>query len=61
MLLWLAGAFLQVAVSDNLAKPPTDYDILIKGGKLYDGSPKPAFRADIAIKKEKIVKQRIRL
>lgn len=33
-----------------------DYDIIIKNGKIYDGSLKSAFRADIAIKDDQIVK-----
>lgn len=33
-----------------------DYDILIKNGLVYDGSLKTPFRADIAIKEDKIVK-----
>ncbi|HEX9975082.1 MAG TPA: amidohydrolase family protein [bacterium] len=33
-----------------------DYDILIKNGKIFDGSLQPAFKADIAIKNNQIVK-----
>lgn len=33
-----------------------DYDILIKNGLVLDGSPNPAFRADIAVKDGKIEK-----
>jgi N-acyl-D-amino-acid deacylase len=33
-----------------------DYDIIIKKGKVYDGSLKSAFKTDIAIKNDKIVK-----
>jgi N-acyl-D-aspartate/D-glutamate deacylase len=36
--------------------PSYDYDILIKGGKVLEGSLKPAFKADVAIKDGKIVK-----
>ena len=32
-----------------------DYDVLIKNGKVFDGSLKTAFKSDIAIKNEKIV------
>ncbi len=33
-----------------------DYDILIKNGKIYDGSLNPSFKADIAINNDQIVK-----
>ncbi len=33
-----------------------DYDLLIKNGKIYDGSLNPAFKADIALKNDRIVK-----
>ncbi|UCH94908.1 MAG: amidohydrolase family protein [Candidatus Aminicenantes bacterium] len=36
--------------------PSYDYDILIKSGKVLDGSLKPAFKADVAVKDGKIVK-----
>ena len=34
---------------------PHDYDILIKNGMVFDGSKKPALRADVAVKNGKIV------
>lgn len=33
-----------------------DYDVLIKNGNIYDGSGKPSFKADIAIKGDRVVK-----
>lgn len=40
----------------------TDYDVLIKNGKVFEGSLKPAFGSDIAVKDGKIVRiaQKIR-
>ena len=38
------------------SKNSYDYDIVIRGGKVLEGSLKPAFRADIAIKNDRIVK-----
>ncbi len=32
------------------------YDVLIRGGRVFDGSLKPAFKADVAVKNGKIVK-----
>jgi N-acyl-D-aspartate/D-glutamate deacylase len=34
----------------------TDYDVLIKNGRVFDGSLKPAFEADVAIKDGRIVR-----
>ena len=33
-----------------------DYDLLIKNGKIYDGSLSPVFKGDIAVKNDQIVK-----
>ena len=53
----LLGLFLWVE-SNIVAqeKTETDYDIMIKNGKVFDGSLKPEFRADVAIKDGQIVK-----
>jgi len=40
----------------SLFSQDIEYDILIKNAKVFDGSMKPAFRADVAIKDEVIVK-----
>ncbi len=47
---------LTLAGSPTLQKNAADYDILIRNGSIFDGSGKPAFKADIAIKGDKIVK-----
>lgn len=49
--LFLAG----MTLSEGEASP-TSYDVLIKNGRVFDGSLKQAFRADIAIKGDTIVK-----
>lgn len=33
-----------------------DFDIVIKGGEIFDGTGIPSFKADIGIKEEKIIK-----
>jgi N-acyl-D-aspartate/D-glutamate deacylase len=38
------------------ARPPADYDILIKGARVYDGSGKAPVKADVAVAGETIVK-----
>ena len=53
--LFFLGAF--ILTGDILAKEGSyDYDILLKNGDLFDGSLKPAYRADVAVKGGKIVK-----
>jgi len=50
--------FIALLISSSLAQTNQnyDYDIIIKNGKIYDGSLNSAFKADIAIKNDKIVK-----
>jgi len=56
-LIWFFAIFLVIAVSHPAQKGNVDeYDVLIKNGRVLDGSLKPAFRADIAIKDDTIVK-----
>jgi N-acyl-D-aspartate/D-glutamate deacylase len=55
-LLLLAGVLLLISISLAQTSRNYDYDILIKNGKIYDGSLNPAFKADIAIKNDQIVK-----
>ena len=56
-LIWFFTIFFLIAVSHPAQKGNIDeYDVLIKNGRVLDGSLKPAFRADIAIKDDTIVK-----
>jgi len=43
-------------INHSLFSQDIEYDILIKNAKVFDGSMKPAFEADVAIKDEIIVK-----
>ncbi len=38
------------------SSPSQDYDIIIKNGRIFDGSLNPAFKSDIAIKDDVIVR-----
>src|SRR6266436_6252508 len=40
----------------GLASVESDYDVIIKNGRVIDGSGSPAYSADVAIKGERIVK-----
>ena len=55
LFLWASIIFL---ISNLFAQSEKayDYDILIKKGKIYDGSLKPPLKADIAVKNNQIVK-----
>jgi len=56
-LIWFFTIFFLIAVSHPAQKGNVyEYDVLIKNGRVLDGSLKPAFRADIAIKDDTIVK-----
>lgn len=56
-LIWFFAIFFLIAVSHPAQKGNVDeYDVLIKNGRVLDGSLKPAFRAGIAIKDDTIVK-----
>jgi len=49
-LIWFFTIFFLIAVSHPAQKGNVDeYDVLIKNGRVLDGSLKPAFRADIVI------------
>ena len=50
-LLLLAGAA-SLAVG---ASPAPDYDVVIRGGTLYDGSGSPGVVGDLAVKRDRIV------
>jgi N-acyl-D-amino-acid deacylase len=57
IIIFLTGLLLLLtATSYAQSKNSYDYDVLIRGGKVFEGSLKPAFGADIAIKNDKIVK-----
>lgn len=52
----LTAAVMLLAFTFNLALGQETYDILIKNGKVYDGSLRSAFDADVAVKDGEIVK-----
>jgi len=52
----LTAAVMLLAVNFNFALGQETYDILIRRGKVYDGSLKSAFSADVAVKDGEIVK-----
>jgi len=56
LLLILGIFFLVGSTSSALQENSNDYDVLIKNGRVFDGSLKPSFRADVAIRDGKIVK-----
>jgi dihydroorotase/N-acyl-D-amino-acid deacylase len=51
---------LAVATTIKLAPPvqatPVEYDILIRNGRIVDGSGRPAFNADVAIKNDRVAR-----
>jgi len=56
IIFYLTGILLFLTVTSYAqSKVSYDYDVLIKGGKVFEGSLKPAFRADIGIKNDKII------
>lgn len=50
------GFFLLSGLNQASQEGGSKYDVIIKGGKVFDGSLKPAFRADVAVKDGLIVK-----
>jgi N-acyl-D-amino-acid deacylase len=53
---WLGAAFLALAAPvAALAQPAPDYDVLIRGGRVLDGTTMPWRLADVAIRGERIV------
>ena len=50
-ILFVACLFLWIGLSENsFGKEEFDYDFLIRNAQIFDGSLKPAFKADIAVK-----------
>ncbi|HVI33717.1 N-acyl-D-amino-acid deacylase family protein [Phenylobacterium sp.] len=54
--LLLAGLAFGLAASASAWAQAADYDVLIRGGRVFDGSLKPGVLADVAIKGDRIVK-----
>lgn len=52
----LIAAALLLSQKSTSSGASSDYDLLIKNGRVFDGSLRPAFRADVAIKDGFIVK-----
>lgn len=55
-LLWLLPAILFVTVcATTPAQPPPEFDLVLRGGKVVDGTGNPWFHGDVAILHDKIV------
>lgn len=50
----LIGILLSSSVSHSSSQP--DYDLLIRHGRIVDGSGRPAYRADVAVQGDRIVR-----
>ena len=45
-----------MTAATSVSSKTSDYDLIIKNGRVVDGSGRPAFRADLAIKGDRIVR-----
>ncbi len=54
--LGLAALFFWAVVLTAFQEGSSDYDLIIKNGSVFDGSGAPSFKADIAIKGDRIVR-----
>ncbi|HYT49028.1 MAG TPA: hypothetical protein VEL78_01465, partial [Pyrinomonadaceae bacterium] len=50
----IAATLMRAPESTNAA--PTEYDLIIRNGRVVDGSGRPAFKADIAVKDDRIAR-----
>ena len=50
------GILTAILVTAMSVSAQSDYDLIIKGGMVYDGSGRPPVKADVAIKGDKVVK-----
>ena len=51
--IWMA-AFAALAVAISACAPPTSYDLVLRGGTIYDGSGAPPYVGDVAVNGDKI-------
>ena len=47
---------LLIVMSNSILPQPPQFDVLIKNGRIIDGSGRPAYNADIAIKGQRIAR-----
>ena len=53
---WVLVALLASGrIAGAQAQPPASYDVVIRGGKIVDGTGNPWFEGDVAIRGDRIV------